>query len=59
MHATDVRDPELVSSLTDLRQVPLADISALDKDILDNAVRRLVPDRVARPVPVAAFNSAI
>jgi FXSXX-COOH protein len=59
MAATDVKDRELTSDVADLREVPLENIPLLDTETLDSAVRRLIPDSVARPVPVAAFNSAI
>jgi len=48
------------SRLTDLRDVPLADLPALSTAALEETLSRVVPDadQVA-PVPVAAFQSAI
>jgi hypothetical protein len=55
MIATDDKRPGYPSVLADLRQVPLADVSALSEDML----RRLVPAPLAGQVPVATFNSAV
>jgi hypothetical protein len=51
MIATDDKRPGYPSVLADLRQVPLADVSALSEEML----RRLVPGQV----PVTTFNSAV
>lgn len=59
MNATNVGEQELESDLRDLREVPLADISLLDKDLIVSVVRRLVPEAAASTLPVASFNSAI
>jgi len=59
MIATDEKRSEYRSDLADLRLVPLADVPALSHDVLDNALRRLVPAPLAGQVPVAAFNSSI
>jgi FXSXX-COOH protein len=59
MIATDDKRSVYPSDLADLRRVPLADVSALTDDVLDIALRRLVPAPLAGQVPVAAFNSSI
>jgi FXSXX-COOH protein len=58
MTVTDVR-PAVLSELTDLRDVPLADVPDLDAGMLDDVLDRLIPESETSPVPVAAFNSAI
>lgn len=59
MIATDEKRSEYPSELADLRQVPLADVQTLSDDVLDSALRRVVPNSLADQLPVAAFNSAI
>jgi FXSXX-COOH protein len=59
MIATEDKRSEYPSDLADLRRVPLADLPALSNDVLDNALRRLVPAPLAGQVPVAAFTSSI
>jgi FXSXX-COOH protein len=59
MIATDDKRSEYPSDLADLRQVPLADVPALSENVLDSALRRLIPAPLAGQVPVAAFNSSI
>ena len=49
----------LESPLADLRDVPLEDMEAMADGLLAAAIRRLLPDTEAAPVPVAAFQSAI
>jgi FXSXX-COOH protein len=51
--------PDYPSNLADLRSVPLAEIPGLGDDVLDSALRRLVPAPLAGQVPVAAFTSSI
>jgi FXSXX-COOH protein len=58
MTVTDVR-PAVLSELTDLRDVPLADVPDLDAGTLDDVLDRLLPESASSPVPVAAFNSSI
>jgi FXSXX-COOH protein len=59
MIATEGKRSEYPSDLADLRRAPLADVSALSKDVLGSALRRLVPAPLPRQVPVAAFTSSI
>lgn len=47
------------SALLDLRALPLADMLTLTPVALDEALARVLPNPLAAPVPVAAFNSAI
>lgn len=48
--------PAVPSKLADLSGVPLGDIGVAD---LEQMLGRLLPDPKAKPVPVAAFNSAL
>jgi FXSXX-COOH protein len=59
MIATDEKRSEYPSDLADLRRIPLADVPTLSEDVLNIALRRLVPAPLARQVPVAAFTSSI
>lgn len=47
------------SSLVDLRDMPLAEMPALSAEIVDEAIKRILPETPTAPVPVAAFQSAI
>lgn len=58
MTVTDELRPAVLSELTDLRDVPLAEVTDLH-GTLDDVLARLIPDAVTPQVPVAAFNSAI
>jgi FXSXX-COOH protein len=49
----------LESPLPDLRGESLTDLEAMAGGLLAAAIRRLLPDTEAAPVPVAAFQSAI
>ncbi|SDT69703.1 FxSxx-COOH cyclophane-containing RiPP peptide [Actinoplanes derwentensis] len=46
------------SVLTDLSEVPLADLLAQDDSVLAQAVRRVTAD-TTRGEPIAGFNSAL
>ncbi len=59
MIATEDKRSEYPSDLADLRRIPLADMPTLSEDVLDSALRRLVPAPLTGQVPVAAFNSSI
>jgi FXSXX-COOH protein len=59
MRSTDENQPTVSSTLADLREVPLADMSALSPVTLSEAVGRILPESQKAPVLVAAFNSAI
>jgi FXSXX-COOH protein len=59
MTITDEMRPAVLSELTDLRDVPLAEVSDLDVSTLDDVLGRLIPGAATPPVPVAAFNSSI
>ena len=58
-----VRNEELRSavptSVADLRDIPLAEMSALGLDVLGSAIGRALPGDSANLVPVAAFQSSI
>jgi FXSXX-COOH protein len=47
------------SSVPDLRDVPLAELSALGFDVLGSAIGRALPGGLANLAPVAAFQSSI
>jgi FXSXX-COOH protein len=49
----------LVSSLADIRDTPLADLAEMSPGVVDQAIRRVLPESPVAPVPVAAFQSAI
>jgi FXSXX-COOH protein len=49
----------LVSSLADIRDTPLADLAEMSPGVVDEAIRRVLPESPVAPVPVAAFQSAI
>jgi FXSXX-COOH protein len=61
MDATgDNRPPELVSSLVDLRRIPLTDVPAYDEAAITHTLRRILPESAdVQRVPIAAFQSAI
>jgi FXSXX-COOH protein len=59
MIATDEIPSTLPSALVDLRNIPLAEVPALNASLLGQAIGRVVPDPSENPVPVAAFQSAI
>jgi FXSXX-COOH protein len=59
MIATDEVPSTLLSALVDLRNIPLAEVPALNASLLGQAIGRVVPDSSENPVPVAAFQSAI
>jgi FXSXX-COOH protein len=47
------------SSVLDLRDVPLAELSALGLDVLGSSIGRALPGGAANLTPVAAFQSSI
>ena len=59
MNVIDDRGSKIPSQQTDLRQVPLATLSASRDAAMGDAVRRILPDESRSWLPVAAFNSAI
>lgn len=59
MVPTEEMRHEFPSAIADLRDVPLAELTAVDPDLLCKTVARVLPDPSANPVPVAAFQSAI
>jgi FXSXX-COOH protein len=49
-----------VSSLADLRDVPLAELSGMSTGLIEETIKRILPETaLTTPVPVAAFQSAI
>ena len=57
MISTEERPEVVPSSIVDLKDLSLAQISDLHAGILDEAIKRILPESPS--VPVAAFNSAI
>jgi len=49
----------LVSSLADIRDTPLADLAEMSPGVVDEVIRRVLPESPVAPVLVAAFQSAI
>jgi FXSXX-COOH protein len=47
------------SAAPDLRDIPLAEMSALGLDVLGRAIGRVLPERSAGAVPAAAFQSSL
>jgi hypothetical protein len=54
---TDARPAVFPSALADLRDMPLAKVSSLNAVILDEAIRRVIPEVAA--AADTSFNSAI
>jgi FXSXX-COOH protein len=59
MTVIDEVRPAVLSELTDLRDVPLAEVPDLDAGTLGDVLVRMLPESDNPPVPVAAFNSSI
>lgn len=49
----------IMSKVADLRDIPLAELSVLDFDLLGNAIGRVLQDSSADLTPVGAFQSRI
>jgi FXSXX-COOH protein len=49
----------VVSSLVDIRDVPLDELADMAARITECAILRILPESSVAPVPVAAFQSAI
>jgi len=59
LSTTELR-PAVPSSLVDLRDMPLSEISGLEAPAVDEVIMRILPEgSPVAPVPVAAFQSAI
>ena len=59
MPSVTINQALLVSSLADIRDTPLADLAEMSPGVVDEAIRRILPESPVAPVPVAAFQSAI
>jgi FXSXX-COOH protein len=59
MVPTEELRPAYVSTMADLRDIPLAEMPALGLDVLGRTIGRVLPAPSANPVPVAAFQSSI
>jgi len=59
MVPTEELRPAFPSTMADLRDIPLSEMPALSLDLLSAAIGRALPDPMASPVPVAAFQSSI
>jgi FXSXX-COOH protein len=59
MVPTEELRPACPSAMTNLRDIPLAEMPALGLDVLGRTIGRVLPDPSRDPVPVAAFQSSI
>jgi FXSXX-COOH protein len=59
MQTTEDTSRTVPSKLANLRDVPLAELPAMNMATLDEALGRLIADPQAVAAPVAAFQSAI
>ncbi|MGH3262744.1 MAG: hypothetical protein ACRDNS_12170 [Trebonia sp.] len=59
MVPTDELSPADELATTDLRDVPLTEMSALNADLLWKSIGHVLPDPSTDPVSVAAFQSSI
>jgi FXSXX-COOH protein len=59
MVPTEELRPAYASAMTDLRDIPLAEMPALGLDVLGRTIGRVLADPSANPLPVAAFQSSI
>jgi hypothetical protein len=58
MISVEERSAKITSKVEDLREVSLEDL-AVERDSVDDAVIRVLPDESTPRLPVAAFNSMI
>jgi FXSXX-COOH protein len=49
----------VVSSLADIRDTPLDELTEMNAGIIGEVIERMLPESPVAPVPVAAFQSAI
>ena len=59
MVPTEELRPAYASAISDLREIPLAEMPALGRDVLVRVTGRVLPDASTNPVPIAAFQSSI
>lgn len=59
MVPTEELRPAYASAMTNLRDIPLAEMPALGLGVLGRTIDRVLPDSSTNPVPVAAFQSSI
>jgi FXSXX-COOH protein len=59
MLSTEELRPAFPSAMADLRDVPLAEMPALNLAVLGTAFGRALPDPMTSPVRVAAFQSSL
>jgi FXSXX-COOH protein len=55
----ELRSAAVPSSMADLRDIPLAEMSALGLDVLGSVIGRALPGGPANLAPMAAFQSSI
>jgi FXSXX-COOH protein len=51
--------PFYAADVAGLRDIPLGEMAAVGMDVLGKVIGRVLPDPVATPLPVAAFQSSI
>jgi hypothetical protein len=59
MVPTEELRPAFPSAMADLRDIPLAEMPALNLDLLGRALGRALPGPVVNQVPSARFQSSI
>ncbi len=60
MLSTTKTQAAVVSSLVDIRAIPLNELAGISAGIVDEPIMRILPaESPVAPVPVAAFQSAI
>lgn len=59
MVPTEVLRPAFASTMADLRDVPLSEMSALSLNLLEQTIGRALPASSVKSVPLVAFQSSI
>jgi FXSXX-COOH protein len=59
MDPTEELRPAQASGMTNLRDIPLAEMPALGLGLLGRTIDRVLPHSSTNPEPVAAFQSSI
>jgi FXSXX-COOH protein len=59
MVSTEDSRPAFASTMADLRDVPLTEMSALSLNLLERTIGRALPPASVKSVPLVAFQSSI
>ena len=59
MVPTEVLRPAFASTMADLRDVPLSEMSALSLNLLEQTIGRALPASSVKSAPLVAFQSSI